>query len=223
MKKIIAIVGANGKMGKEICKKLQKKFKIIKIDLNNSLEEAKNSNLIIDFASANSSVETAKFCSKNKIKLIIGSTGQTDFQIKEIEEASNQTPILISSNFSLGIFIQKKISELILSLTNSQISIFEKHHSEKKDIPSGTAILISNHIQSLTGTKPTILSERGGREIGTHKIDFYFGDELLSVTHQAFSRECFACGVVKAVEFMLLVSDSRLYSFDEVLDSLMKN
>lgn len=216
---IIAVVGAKGKMGSVVCKKLQKNYEIVEIDIDFPINNAKNADLIIDFASAKSSVLSAKFCAENKIPLIIGSTGQTEKQKKTIEKYSKITPILICKNFSVGVFLQKKISELILNIIEPSITIFEKHHAEKKDSPSGTAIELKGFIEERFNGKVSVLSERGGKEVGTHKIDFYFGDELISVSHSAFSRDSFACGVVLAAEYMLRQSSPKNFNFMDILSS----
>ncbi len=216
-KNIIAVVGAKGKMGSSLCKKLQKNYEIIEIDIDFPLNNAKNADLVVDFAGADSSVLSAKFCSDQNIPLIIGSTGQTEKQTKLINKYSKKTPILVCKNLSVGIFLQKKISELILNIIDPSITIFEKHHAEKKDSPSGTACELKEFIEEKYDGKVSVLSERGGKEIGTHHIDFYFGDELISVSHSAFSRDAFACGAVLACEYMLKQTVPQKYDFMKIL------
>lgn len=214
----VAVVGANGKMGREVCKILQKDFDIIKIDIENSLILAKNADLVIDFAGADSSVESCRFCESVSIPIIIGSTGQSENQILQIQKFSEKIPVMLCSNFSVGVFLQKQISNLILNSVDADITIFEKHHAEKKDSPSGTAIELQKNINSKSDKLVPILSERGGKEIGTHRIDFYFGDELISVSHSAFSRTAFADGVLIAAKFMITKTEPRQYLFEEAIN-----
>lgn len=209
--KKIAVVGADGKMGKAICQKFEKEFEVFKVTLSNSLEKLTNKNidLVIDFSVASQSEVSANFCAKNKIPLILGTTGQTKSQLKKIERCGRQTKIVMSSNFSMGICIIKSLlKNLKDSLKNQKcdITIFEKHHSQKIDSPSGTALLLKNEIEQLFDRKNitlNILSERGGKEIGTHTIDIYFGDELISLSHKAFSRQAFCEGVYFTVKNLL--------------------
>ncbi len=222
-KKVIAVVGAKGKMGACVCKKLQNYYKILEIDIDFPIKNAKSANLIIDFACAESSVNSAEFCCENNIPLIIGSTGQSEEQMLKIYDYTKNIPTLICKNFSVGIFLQKKLSEIILSLVDPSITILEKHHIEKKDCPSGTAIELENFIKKKYDREIPILSERGGREIGTHDIDFYFGNELISVKHQAFSRDAFADGVMIAAEFMLMKKESGQCDFMEILEEYIKS
>lgn len=217
--KIIAVVGANGKMGSSVCKKLQNFYKIIEIDAKNSINLAKNANLVIDFSTGSFSAKVANFCEENGLPLIIGSTGQTEIEKKQIEDCSKTIPILLCKNFSVGVFLQKKIAHLILEFVDTDMTILEKHHKEKKDSPSGTALDLRDYILSFSKKNIPILAERGGSEIGTHQVDFYFGDELISVTHKAFSRNVFADGVMIAAEYMLNINKAGLYNFDEILEN----
>lgn len=216
-KKNIAIVGANGKMGTILCSKLNEKYKITKITLNNSLYDFQDIDFVIDFASGVSSVKSAKFCEDKNIPILIASTGQTPKQLKKLYEISKKIPMMICSNLSIGITKIKKILSCLEIEKNSNITIIEKHHNEKKDTPSGTALMLKNYIFQLTKKELAILSERGGKEIGTHTIDIYFNDELISITHKAFSRECFSRGAILATEFMINQTNSGLYSFDDII------
>ena len=174
--------------------------------------------MIIDFASGKSSAEASKFCLESKIPLIIGSTGQSESELKTIEDCAKGVPILVCRNFSIGISILKRCILEVYRQVMPQATILEKHHGEKKDVPSGTAIELKEFIQKLSNGSVQILSERGGKEIGTHRLDFYFGDELVSFSHQAFSRDAFLKGVELSAEFMLSVSSPKLYSLDDVLN-----
>lgn len=205
--KTIAVVGAGGKMGTAICNKLKDMFEIVKVEMENSLEDYLNKriDLVIDFSTARQSVVSANFCAKNNIPLIIGTTGQSEYEMNQIKSASKKTKIIISSNFSLGIFIIKQLISKLKYLLKNQvcdITIIEKHHKNKLDSPSGTALMIKNEIQNALKDEKfslNILSERGGKEIGTHQIDIYFGDELISLSHKAFSRDAFVDGVFLTV------------------------
>lgn len=199
-KKII-VVGANGRMGSLVCKKLQENdFEVIEIDKNNDLNSTKNANLIIDFANSKSSIESANFAVKNNIPLIIGSTGQTEGELKLISSFKKHIPIMICPNFSIGISKLKQILPNVLKLKIDSITIFECHHKNKTDRPSGTAILLKKEIEKYYNGNIEILSSRGGMETGTHIISFYFGSEKISISHHAFSRDAFADGVTLATK-----------------------
>ena len=152
--KVVAIVGADGKMGQSICEKLKSEFKIVKIEKDNSLENFFNDkiDLVIDFSVPSQSVATARFCKTKNIPLILGTTGQTKEQLDEIKLMGKHTKIVMSSNFSIGIFIVKQLLErlsVLLKTQHCEITIIEKHHREKLDSPSGTALMIKHEIEKL--------------------------------------------------------------------------
>ena len=215
--KNVAIVGANGKMGKLLFENIKDKYNVIKITENNTLSDYKNIDLVVDFACALSSVISASFCAKNKIPILIASTGQSKSDLKKIEKYSLQTPIMVSSNLSIGIFFVKKIIDSIIDLYDYDITIYEKHHREKKDKPSGTAKMLYDYIISKKEHKIDILSQRGGREIGTHEISFYFDDELISIKHTAFSRMAFIKGAILAIDYLINQKQPKLYYFEDLI------
>ena len=209
----IAIIGSKGKMGKAIIEKLKDKYDIIEIDKTIPVEMAKECEVIVDFSSGENSVKTAVWCEKNNKKLIIGATGQTKKDLKRISKSSDVIPILMAGNFSIGILrIKKALKEIIKSDVQS-ISIIEKHHKDKKDSPSGTALELKDFIESLTTKNVSVCSVRGGQEIGTHEINVYYDNDVIRVSHQAFSRDAFVRGVELSVEFIKNQKTPGMYEF----------
>lgn len=215
-KKKIVVVGGNGKMGSAVCKKLAEKYEVFVIDRGMTM--LNSADLVIDFGSAESSVASAKWCSENKVPLIIGATGQTNKQKKYIEKMSTNTPIVISENFSQGLILFKKALFEILNKNIQDIIVFEKHHRQKKDLPSGTAKNIVKFIETNYSGKIQVISERGGQEIGTHIVDVYFDNEVISLSHKAFSRDVFAVGVCRVVDWFFdgKIKENKLYSYEEI-------
>jgi len=214
--KTIAVVGYKGRMGSVIFETLSKDFKVIGVDRNTSLNDAYMADLVVDFSVAENSVMVAQWCEQNKKPLIIGVTGFSNEQLSKIRQCSKNIPIMMAGNFSLGIFLMKKMLAQIFDYKFDNINLFEAHHKNKLDRPSGTAVEIANFVKDNFKQNIEIASVRGGEEIGTHKINFYFGSEVLSVEHKAFSRIAFAEGVVVAVNFMLKSKANRLYKFEEI-------
>ncbi|MBQ8425394.1 MAG: hypothetical protein IJX17_05180 [Clostridia bacterium] len=225
--KNIAVVGANGKMGSLLCEKLKNTYIVTKITKEAPLEKINISkhkiDLVIDFASADSSEKSANYCMQYKIPLIIASTGQTETQLINIKNVSKFIPLIIEPNLSIGINLLKDIQNYLINkiktFENYDINIHEKHHKEKKDSPSGTAILLKNYIQKISNKEIPITSERGGKEVGTHTVNFYFNSELISITHQAFSRDSFIDGTLICIDFLLKQKLPKLYSFSEILNN----
>lgn len=201
-------------MGSEVYQLLKNDYDIICYDKGANLGKI-SVDLVVDFASAKSSVKMAEYCFETKTALIVGSTGQTEEEFKTIKKVSTVAPLMVCQNFSIGIVIVRNLIKEILNQDIDDICIYEKHHKHKKDSPSGTAKTLLFDIQSY-GKTATVLSERGGEEIGKHKVDFYFGSELISVEHTAFSRKAFARGAVLAIEFMLNQTNNQEYDFQQI-------
>ena len=216
MAKKILVVGANGKMGSMVCEVLKNYCEIIKFAKGDKMDKF-GADLVIDFGSAESSVLSAEYCLKNRVSLIVGSTGQSESELQKIRQVAKVAPFMICSNFSIGVAILKKCIKKILQVDVSDICIFEKHHRAKKDAPSGTAVSLEKFIKALSKNDVQVLSERGGEEIGTHRVDFYLGSELISISHQAFSRKVFADGVERAALFMLEQKAPKEFFFDDMV------
>jgi len=209
----IAIIGSNGRMGQVICSKLCEKYDIIKIDKTVPIEEAKDAEILVDFSTGENSAKTAIWCEKNNKKLIIGATGQSKSDMRKILRASECMPIVTAGNFSVGVARLKKALNEIVKEDIQSVSIIEKHHKNKKDKPSGTALELKKHIESSLKKEVQIHSIRGGNEIGVHEIDLYYENEVIRILHQAFSREAFVRGVELSIEFLKRQDEPGLYQF----------
>ena len=209
----IAIIGSNGRMGQVLCSKLCEKYDIIKIDKTVPIEEAKDADILVDFSTGENSAKTAIWCEKNNKKLIIGATGQSKSDMRKILRASECVPIVTAGNFSVGVARLKKALNEIVKEDIQSVSIIEKHHKNKKDKPSGTALELKKHIESSLKKEVQIHSIRGGNEIGVHEIDLYYENEVIRISHQAFSRDAFVRGVELSIEFLKRQDEPGLYQF----------
>ena len=198
MKKI-AVVGFNGRMGELICRALQKDYIVLGVGKDNKLSDFENFDLVVDFATHESSLESAEFCLKRNIPLIIGSTGQTEEEKRRIEEISKEIKVIKKSNFSRGLDVLNGFIDSIINLNPTKIEIIEKHHINKKDKPSGTALELKHEICKKFSGDVEITSIREGDEKGEHIIVAYLKDEVLSIKHNVFSRECFVQGVIEEI------------------------
>jgi len=192
MKKIkITVVGALGRMGRILCKKVKDnpKLKLQSITdktisnveglqtQKNSIKAFKNSNIIIDFSNPESTMQMLKNLDKNK-KIIIGTTGFTEKQEKIIKNYSKKYSILKSGNMSVGInllsYIAEQLSKKISN--NFQINIYDNHHKKKIDYPSGTALMLANAVaagrnKKLKNIKGIIHLNKRGKSL-KNKINF---------------------------------------------------
>lgn len=147
----VAVCGAYGKMGKEVCEAVENDASMIlaaKIDIQGdayrTIEEAKKAcdiDVLVDFTQPKSIYENAKFCLNNGINIVIGTTVLKDEEIEILKKLStdNKTGCLIAPNFSTGAVLMMMFSQMAAKYFDNA-EIIELHHNQKKDAPSGTAI-----------------------------------------------------------------------------------
>ena len=147
----VAVCGAYGKMGKEVCEAVENDASMTlaaKIDIQGdayrTIEEAKKAcdiDVLVDFTQPKSIYENAKFCLNNGINIVIGTTGLKDEEIEFLKKLStdNKTGCLIAPNFSTGAVLMMMFSQMAAKYFDNA-EIIELHHNQKKDAPSGTAI-----------------------------------------------------------------------------------
>lgn len=148
----IAVCGANGRMGKEVCLAVENYTEmelVAKIDITGegvydsiaSASLSKKIDILVDFTQPKSIFENAKYCLNNGIKIVIGTTGLTDEQITELKSLSinNSTGCIIAPNFSTGAVLMMKFAQMAAKYFDNA-EIIELHHNQKKDAPSGTAV-----------------------------------------------------------------------------------
>ena len=233
----VTIIGY-GKMGKEIENVLiSRGHNINKIIDKDSEISFENTEVAIIFTSPESTFEQIKNCLDANVKVVCGSTGWTQ-QLDEIENYCRKSNggFLYSPNFSIGVNLFYKLNdylnEIMTNHKNYSASILEKHHSEKVDKPSGTAIKIANDIISKSdynswtlnenenNDKLKIRSEREGDQKGHHSVIFSSDDDIIRISHTAKSRFAFALGAVISAEF--LVDKNGVYDMSDVINSLKK-
>jgi len=256
MKKInLAITGCMGRMGQQLIKssKANKNFKIVSLTENrvinknimgirpnlNTENAFKKANVIIDFTVPKCTLEVLKIASKLKKRIVIGTTGFNKKEENIIKKYSKKIPILKAGNMSLGINLLMYLTEIASkSLNNNFLTkVFEVHHKNKKDHPSGTALMLGNGIavgknkdfyklmgkkylnkKSFPyGKKINFNSLRKGSVIGKHKVSFSSGKEIVSLNHEAFDRALFAEGALTAARW-IKGKKSGLYSMRNVLN-----
>lgn len=193
--------------------------------------------VILDFSRPDSLDNLLKAAKDKNIPLVICTTGFSKEQLSKIEEYSKIVPIFRSANMSLGVNVVNSILKKITSLlySNFDIEIIEKHHNQKVDAPSGTAILLADTIKSCISEETNyvygregsrkrkhsdigIHAVRGGSIVGEHEVIFAGQGETIEIKHTALSREVFAVGALKACEYIYGKS-SGLYSMDNLIEN----
>ncbi len=192
--------------------------------------------VLLDFSRAEALGDLIELTEKTKKPLVICSTGFSEADLNLIDEKSKTLPLFRSANMSVGInllnSLLKKVSPLLYG--NYDIEIVEKHHNQKVDAPSGTAILLADTIRDSLKDEVTyvngrngsakreqneigIHAVRGGGIVGDHDVIFAGTGEVIELSHKAISREVFAVGALKACEFMGTIKEPGLYNMDDVL------
>jgi 4-hydroxy-tetrahydrodipicolinate reductase len=210
------IIGASGKMGKEIESVFSESENqcVFKYDLDGE-SKSERPELLIDFSLPDVFPKTIEYVKSFDIPLIIGTTGLSTKQINELKQLSKQVSIVQSYNFSIGIQLLLKCIEAVKDeVKDWDIEIEEVHHRFKKDKPSGTAMMIKN---ALDDNIP-ISSLRLGNVPGIHTVQFGSLGEIIKLEHQALSRRTFADGVLKSAYF-ILKKQNGFYSFKDVINN----
>lgn len=179
--------------------------------------------VIVDFAAAAAVDNLLKYSLERKIPVVLCTTGLSDAQLKRVKETSAEVAILKSANMSLGINTLMKLlkdAANVFAPAGYDIEIVEKHHNQKLDAPSGTAIALADSINEARdneyeyvydrsqvrqkrGRKELGISAvRGGTIVGEHEVIFAGIDEVIEFKHTAYSKSVFAKGAVEAAKFL---------------------
>lgn len=193
--------------------------------------------VIIDFAAAVAVDKLLDYSVKHKIPVVLCTTGLSEAQIAKIEEASRKVAVLRSANMSLGInTLMKLLKEAanIFAPAGYDIEIVEKHHNQKVDAPSGTALALADSINEARNNEYEyvydrsqvrkkrdkkelgISAVRGGTIVGEHEVIFAGVDEVIEFKHTAYSKSVFAKGAVEAGKY-LAGKSAGLYNMSDVI------
>jgi len=192
------------------------------INIISAPQNKENIDAIIDFSEPNNSMKLLRFASKNNIPTLVGTTGFSETESAEMIELANYFPLLIAPNTSIGIVLIKRMLESISSELDlfSIPEIYESHHEEKRDSPSGTALDLSKELSSLGSYSEEIKirSERSGESVGEHKITLKRPNELIEISHSALDRSLFADGALEAVKWISNKTPG-LYTMNDIYSS----
>lgn len=229
--------GCNGAMGQVItglAEEMEDLQIVAGIDLNDirkngypvfsSLEACSvEADVIVDFASAKAVDGLLDYCGAHQMPVVLCTTGLSEEQIRKVEETSRRTAVLRSANMSLGINLLLKLVQDaagVLAQAGFDMEIVEKHHNQKKDAPSGTALTLADSIneamegqyhyiydrstrrEKRDGREIGISSVRGGSIVGEHDVIFAGKDEVITFSHTAYSKAVFAKGALEAARFL---------------------
>ena len=247
----IIMHGCNGKMGQVVTKIVKEDAQaeiVAGIDkymgianeypVFDSLEKCDvEGDVIIDFSNASSTDALLDYCAQKNIPVVLCTTGLSEEQLAKVKITSEKVAILKSANMSLGINMLLKLLQeatKILAPAGFDIEIVEKHHNQKVDAPSGTALALADSINETLEQEYTytydrsaerkkrdkkeigISAVRGGTIVGEHEVIFAGEDEVIEFKHTAYSKAVFATGAVEAAKF-LKGKEPGLYDMKEVI------
>lgn len=218
----VALIGARGRMGQTIVDlaKSDPKIDIVsQCDIGDAIDAAmKDCDVAIDFSNASAIEVVCSAATKHRQALVIGTTGHSPDQRKLIEKMAKSQPIVLASNFSVGVNALFALTRRAAEILGSEFKaeIVETHHTQKKDAPSGTAKTLGEILKQAGKSDVPIQSIREGDVVGEHTITFVGPSEQLELTHRAGSREIFARGALRAAEW-IAGKPAGLYSMQDVL------
>ena len=160
--------------------------------------------LIIDFSLPSFSSHALSKAIELELPILIGTTGHDEEFILSIESASKKIPVLYEANFSKGIRLLKRTLHEFVNRNYTEVKlirIFESHHLNKKDIPSGPALSLRDFLASMFSSDQTIeiYAQRANNIFGIHRIEIILkNEEVISFLHNAESRDIFAHGAIEA-------------------------
>lgn len=252
----IAILGVYGRMGKTLTRLIDERsdcrvcagidiaqpeqfiFPVVN-EINELANLKVRPDVLIDFSNPSSALAAIEYCGQNALPIVICTTGLPENLPHLINLASKTTAVFYSANMSLGINLLAKLAaKAQATLKGFDVEIVEKHHRNKLDAPSGTALMLADAINAETGgryeyvfdrsdvrqkradSELGISSVRGGSIVGEHEIIFAGHDEVVTLSHTAYSREVFAQGAITAALF-LVDKPAGIYSMDNVLETAL--
>ena len=232
----LAVSGAHGRMGQTITKLAiaDNRFEVTTLlehsehpkanETSHNIAVGTDNNALagcdalIEFTLPDGTINNLKAAVANNVRMVIGTTGFSEEQVKEIHEAAKTIPIVFASNMSIGVNILFKLIEIAgAKLGANAIKINETHHTHKKDKPSGTAKTMAEIAEQAAGKNvDEINAFREGEVIGDHDITFDTNEDVLTISHHAKDRSMFAKGALEAAAF-LIDKQPGLYTMQDVL------
>jgi 4-hydroxy-tetrahydrodipicolinate reductase len=238
----VAIFGVSGRMGRTVIAAVEESPGVaVKGTTTSSGDPAaalRGADVAIEFALPRATAANLAACVAAKRPLVIGTTGHDEGQRAQIAAAAQQIPVVMAPNMSLGVNLLLKLVELTAGKLDASydIEVFEAHHRNKKDAPSGTALALGSAAAAARGVKLSDSAEyarhgageprrrgaigfsvfRGGDVVGDHTVTFAGVGERIELTHRASDRLAFARGAVQAARWVV-GRPPGLYSMQDVL------
>jgi len=245
----IIVHGATGRMGAIICGMLQEGRDGLELCARVSPEYSEDAaqhcyttldrcgeeaDCVIDFSNHSATEGLLRWCVQRGLPVVVATTGHTPEEVAAIHEAAKTIPVFFAANMSVGVALVAQMAKKAAAMfPDADIEIVEKHHNQKLDVPSGTALLLANRIcearpdaQLVVGRHTNgkrspqeigIHSLRLGNEVGTHEIILTTGSETITIKHEAENRALFANGALAAAAF-IGAKPAGLYRMQDMIE-----
>lgn len=243
----LIISGARGKMGRAIAEIVKSRDDLKVVAGVDILREEKDfpiyddvfkitekADVIVDFSNPKVIKNLCTFAKEKQIPLVVGTTGLGDEHKKLLEDACEKIPVFVSHNMSLGVFLLVMLARKTAEVLNDfDVEIVERHHNQKIDAPSGTALMIADAIKEVRKDAEYVMSRadknkkrekneigihsiRAGNLVGEHRVIFGGEDETIELSHTVTSRKVLAAGALKAARFIIKQSPGDYNMYDLV-------
>ncbi len=250
----IILCGCNGKMGRAVtaCVADRDDCQIVAgFDINTAerggypvfadpADCTVKADVIVDFSHPAGLDGVLQYALSHDIPAVIATTGLSQEQITAIHETAKTVPVFFSANMSLGVSLLAELARKAAAVLGGSfdVEIIEKHHNQKLDAPSGTALMLADAVSEGLSYEPTYVFDRhsvrekrdpheigfsavrGGTIVGEHDILFAGHDECITLSHTAMSKEIFAVGAVNAALFLANGKPAGLYSMKELVSQI---
>lgn len=243
---ISGALGAMGRSVAEIIKNGNKAKVVAGYDINNAdlgdynvynnLDALPEADVMIDFSHFKVVDQLIDYCVKQKIGFVCATTGLENETIAKLNEASRSISVFKTGNFSYGISVLEKLVAEATKLLSEDfdVEIIEKHHNKKIDAPSGTALMLADDVlenspknlklvygregkaSKRKEDEVTMHAVRGGTIVGEHSVIFAGEDEVIEISHTAYSKKVFAAGAVKAAIY-IAGKENGYYSMENIV------
>lgn len=233
----VGVTGFKGRMGQLLVQEINaaKTLEFVGgIDMGDDAQALfEKADVVIDFSVPDATVTHARLAATTKTALVVGTTGLSDKQESQIQDAATKTAIMMAANMSIGVNILLSLVEQTAKRlgTDWDIEVFETHHNQKIDAPSGTALALGKAARQGRGAGKFVTDrvgkrevgdigyavQRGGDVVGEHDVTFFNQGERITLGHKATDRRLFAQGALRAAEW-LHGKNIGLYSMKDVLN-----
>ena len=246
----IILSGACGRMGRQVAALAEDMLCeiVAGVDVNGDKETGfpvypsfsmveEEAQAIIDFSRPEGLGALLDYAKAHRLPAVLAATGYNEDDLSAIREAAGEIPVFRSANMSLGVYVLKALSRQAAQLLPGfDIEIIEKHHNQKLDAPSGTALMLYDAVSG-ESTVPVfgrngrtqkrekneigIHAIRGGTVPGEHEVGFYGPGEVVTITHSAQDRSIFARGALQAAQFIAAQKPGE-YAMDDLARDMLK-